>query len=138
VSDNRCHGIETTPFGSGRMVSGCPRPVLSGKDLCQLHQDQADYQQREFKRQMLHSTRHSGGIAFHGKGTQCSCGVFVKEGELHPWRVPRIVEEYLEELVALRGYDSFTPAQREAIDALRRGSNHVLLDNFAEECSKLG
>ncbi|MES1975852.1 MAG: hypothetical protein V4472_25620 [Pseudomonadota bacterium] len=99
-----------------------------------MHQDKKDYRHREFERQMTHATRHSGGVGVHGEGVWCSCGEFVKNGDLHPWRVPATVEDNLEELLRRVPLSSYSPAVQEAVAAFRSGSSHPGLDQLAEEC----
>jgi hypothetical protein len=96
----RCIGIEVTPLGGGiRQVSGCWRRVtetVDGQPHCRQHADEARWRAKEFQRMMDTATRHSPGIRWHGKGTECLCGEFVPEGTEHPWGVPEKLERQQE------------------------------------------
>lgn len=96
---SRCVGIVVTPMGGGiRQVGGCWRNVtemIDGQPHCRQHADEARWQIKEFERMMDTATRHSPGIKWHGKGTECFCGEFVPEGTDHPWGVPEKLEQAL-------------------------------------------
>lgn len=86
---DRCAGIVVRGWpGSSRAVSGCHRPPLAGKTLCWEHQQEEDYRRRQTERLLARASRHRRGIVWHNQGIECSCGVFVPDGEDHPWDLP--------------------------------------------------
>lgn len=133
--ERRCRGIETAGARGGtRFISGCPRPPLASGDLCIVHQQEADYRQGEFERMLTFSTRHSPRVKYGQQGTFCSCGKFIDEGDLHPWGVPGVVEDHLEELLRRVPLTSYSPVIQEAVGAFHRGGSHPVLEQLAEEC----
>lgn len=126
--------------GSTRLITGCPNDGLEeidGQYYCQQHADAHRYQMEQFRSAMVRSTRHFRQIGIHGKGVHCGCGTFVKEGDVHPWGVPTVVEKQINNLLERKPLDTWPPTMQEAINACLAGSSHHLLDDLADECDAL-